>query len=146
MNLNKYEISLWQEDAYWFISLGKQGHIYKIVLFQELPEDNRFNLAMGDINIRTMETEFNELSGNGDARTVFATIGEVVKEYTEAHPEREIFVSGNTDDKKRSYSFMTGWYLEEILIDFEVWGLPFGEEFEPFQKDKTYDGILVKRK
>jgi len=146
MNLSKYEISLLREDAYWFVSSGKQRDIYKGVLFQPLPELNRFNLALGDINLQTGQMEFDELSGNGDARKVFATISEIVKVYTEAYPEREIFVSGNTDDKKRSYSFMTGWYLEEILMDFKVWGLLFGQEFEPFQKDKTYDGILVRRK
>src|SRR4051794_26184582 len=111
MKLSIYEISLWQEDAYWFVSTGRQGDVYKGVLFQPLSEPDRFNLAMGDINLETFEMEFDELSGNGDARKVFATIGEIVKGYTDSYPEREIFISGNTDDKKRSYSFLTGWYL-----------------------------------
>lgn len=129
------------------VSIGKQGDIYKGVLFQSLPDNNnRFNPAMGDINLQTGLMEFDELSGNGDARKVFATIGDIVKEYTEIYPDREIFVSGNTKDKKRSYSFMTGWYLEEIRVDFNVWGAIEGDEFEFFEKDKIYDAILVKRK
>ena len=147
MRLEKYEKFLWQQDVYWFVSIGKQGYIYKGVLFQLLPDQsNRFNLAMGDIDLQTGVMEFDELSGNGDARKVFATIGDIVNEYTEIYPDREIFVSGNTEDKKRSYSFMTAWYLEEIKVDFDVWGAEEGDEFEPFEKDKIYDAILVKRK
>lgn len=146
MKLNKYEISLFQKDSYWFVSTGKQGDIYKGVLFQPLPENNRYNLELGDINLQTGKMEFEELSGNGDARKVFATIGEIVKEYTDNYPDREIFVSGNTDDKKRSYSFMTAWYLDDILMDFYVWGADEGGDFEAFEKDKIYDAILVKGK
>lgn len=101
---------------------------------------------MGDINLQTGQMEFDELSGNGDARTVFATIGDIVEEYTSFYPEREIFISGNTEEKKRSYSFMTGWYLEEIRVQFDVWGGNQDGEFEPFEKDKVYDAILVRRK
>lgn len=146
MRLSKYEISLLQKDVYWFVSTGKQGDVYKGVLFQPLPDYNRFNLAMGDINLQSGQIEFEELTGNGDARKVFATIAEIVNEYTAIYPEREIFVSGNTDDKKRSYSFMIAWYLEEITEDFDVWEAEEGGEFEAFEKDKAYDAILVKRK
>jgi hypothetical protein len=149
MKLTKYKKSLYQEDVYWFVSTGKQGDIYKGVLFQNMEDPdhpNWFNLAMGDINLKTGQMEFEELSGNGDARKVFSTIGDIVQEYTDIHPEREIFVSGNTEEKKRSYSFMTSWYLEEIKVNFDVWGADQGGEFEPFEKDKTYDAILVTRK
>jgi hypothetical protein len=149
MKLATYEISLLQKDIYWFVSTGKQGDIYKGVLFQDISSAEnpyRFNLAMGDINLKTGYIEFDELSGNGDARKVFATIGDIVREYTEMYPEREIFVSGNTDDKRRSYSFMTSWYLEEIRVEFDVWGADQGGEFELFKKDKVYDAILVRRK
>ena len=145
MKLPIYPICLWQEDAYWFVSTGSRGDIYKAVLFQPLPEPHRFNLALGDINLQTLEIEFEELSANGDARKVFATIAEIVKEYTARHPQREIFVAGNTDDKKRIYSFLTAWYLNEIREDFRVWGAFSGEDFEPFEKDKVYYSILVKR-
>jgi hypothetical protein len=57
-----------------------------------------------------------------------------------------LFVSGNTNEKKRSYSLMIGFYLEEIRKDFDVWGADEDEEFEQFEKDKIYDAILVKRK
>jgi hypothetical protein len=79
MELNKYQISLFQKDAYWFMSSGKQGTIYKGVLFQQLPQYNWFNLAMGDIDPKSGKIEFDELTGNGDARKVFATIAEIVK-------------------------------------------------------------------
>lgn len=147
MRLEKYDKFLWQKDVYWFVSVGKQGDIYKGVLFQSLPShSNRFNLAMGDINLQTGLVEFDELSGNGDARKVFATVADIIDDYTAIYPEREIFVSGNTTDKKRSYSFMTGWYLHEIKIAFQIWGADEDGEFKPFEKDKIYDAILVKRK
>ncbi len=37
-----------EKYIYWFVSAGKQGDIYKAVLFQSQPlHSNRFNLAMG---------------------------------------------------------------------------------------------------
>ena len=146
MSLSKYEIFLLQKDVYWFVSTGKQGDIYKAVLFQPLQELHRFNLAMGDINLETGEMEFDEMSGNGDARKVFATVGGIVKGYTENYPEREILIVGNTDAKRRSYSLMTSWYLDEIQSDFEVWGALKDEPFERFEKGKLYYSILAKRK
>jgi hypothetical protein len=146
MELEKYEISLLQKDGYWFVSSGKQGDVYKGVWFQSFPESEWFNLAMGDINLQTGKVEFDELTGNGDARRVFATVGEIVRRSTASFPERKIFMSGNTPDKRRSYSFMTGWYLDEIQEEFDVWGAHTGGEFQSFEKDKVYDAILVKRK
>jgi len=48
MNLNQYKFYTNDENSFWFISNGKAGKIIKAVLFQELPEENRFNMAMGD--------------------------------------------------------------------------------------------------
>ena len=52
-----------------------------------------------------------KLSGNGDARRIFATIAEIVKHYTEVHPNREIFLIGNTLEKNRTYSRITGAFF-----------------------------------
>ncbi|MEJ7676497.1 MAG: hypothetical protein WKG06_01170 [Segetibacter sp.] len=48
MNLSKYEVSRINERQYWFISLGRKGHIPKIINFQKTIENDIFNLAMGD--------------------------------------------------------------------------------------------------
>lgn len=146
MELNRYEKFLLENDVYWFVSTGRRGDIYKGVWFQKLPEENRYNLALGDIDGKTGLVEFHELSGNGDARMVFATIADIVDEYTATHPDREIFVSGNSPDKKRSYSLMIARYLGEIRLEFDLWGANVGEAFREFEPDEMYDAILLKRK
>lgn len=109
MKLSRYPAYKDNENSFWFISNGKAGNIAKAVFFQELPEENRFNLAMGDYQKVTDEINFKELTNNGDARKVFVTIAHIVEYYTSKHPEREIFLAGNTNDKKRAYSIMGVW-------------------------------------
>lgn len=87
MRLSKYPVNIHDENTYWFISTGRTGNIIKAVLFQELPEDNRVNLAMGDAG-KTGEINFEDLSNNGDTRKVFNTIGKIVKNYTKSHPRK----------------------------------------------------------
>lgn len=145
MRLSKYQVYQANEDAFWFVSTGPKGKIIKAVLFEELDAPNRFNLGMGDWNRETDTIEDLELSGNGDARKIFATIAEIVRIYTNDNPEREIFLTGNTDDKKHTYSIMTSAFLEEITVGFNLWGA-IGEDFEPFEKGKVYAAILLKRK
>ncbi|HEX8277161.1 MAG TPA: hypothetical protein VF540_00640 [Segetibacter sp.] len=39
---------------------------------------------------------------------------------------------------------MASAFLDEITIDFDLWGA-MGEEFEPFEKGKIYTAILLKK-
>jgi len=115
-------------------------------VFEELNEQNRFNLGMGDYNETKGEVNDINLTNNRDARKVFATIGEIVKAYTSLYPDREIFITGNTIKKKDIYSIMISAFLNEISNEFYIWGANAGEEYEIFEKDKIYEVILVKRK
>ncbi|HEX8277162.1 MAG TPA: hypothetical protein VF540_00645 [Segetibacter sp.] len=91
MRLSKYQVYQANEDAFWFISTGPMGEITKAVLFDEIGIPNRFNLGMGDWDQETDTIEDLELSGNGDARKIFATIAEIVKHlYCRACRERDI--------------------------------------------------------
>ncbi len=148
MRLSKYRAYQDKEDKnwFWFESIGLKGTITKAVVFEELPEPNRFNLGMGDYNETKGEVDDINFTNNGDARKVFATIGEIVKAYTSLHPEREIFITGNTIGKKDIYSIMVSAFLTEINNEFNIWGANVGGEYETFRKDKIYDAILVKRK
>lgn len=65
MRLSKYPVNIHDENTYWFISIGKKGSIIKAVLFQELLEENRVNLAMGDTD-KTGKINFEDLSNNSD--------------------------------------------------------------------------------
>ncbi len=148
MRLSKYQIYQDSEDEnwFWFESTGLKGTIIKAVVFEELNEQNRFNLGMGDYNETKGEVNDINLTNNRDARKVFATIGEIVKVYTSLYPDREIFITGNTIKKKDIYSIMISAFLNEISNEFYIWGANAGEEYEIFEKDKIYEVILVKRK
>lgn len=146
MKIRNYQAYRNDENTFWFISNGTRGEIIKHITFQKLPASNQYNLALGDYNVETNEIEYSELSNNGDARKVFATVGVIVQNYTTAFPGREIFVMGNSSEKSRAYNFMVSAYYSEIIEMFEVFGAYGGEFFEPFIKDKIYDAILVRRK
>lgn len=145
MNLTTYDFFINDENSFWFKSDGKAGSIIKAVLFQELPEENRFNLAMGDFEGGS-GINFSNLSNNRDTRKVFSTVGSIVLEYLTVFPTREIFIAGNTQKKRDLYSFMVSAYIEEISQTFDIFGADEGELFEEFVKDKIYDNILVRRK
>ena len=148
MRLKKYKVYQTDEDYFWFTSTGHMGEVIKVVIFEDVqqPGVDRYNLAMGDYDPIAGKAEYEELTGNNDARTVFATIADIVDHYTEQYPGRQIFVKGNTKKKERLYSVMISNYIANISVDFNVWGVDIDQSPVPFEIGKVYPGILVKRK
>lgn len=147
MELDHYDINNYpgRDDVYWFKSKGLQREVIKIVEIQEMDVENRYNLSLGDYT--NGEVNYSVISNNRDTKVVMASIALIVEEYTKQHPERELFVIGDTPLKTRLYQMHLSNNLHEIQKEFYVWGQrDIGMEFEIFEKGKQYTSFLVKRK
>ena len=67
MDLPKYQISTNEDQSVFkFLSIGPNSKITKIVLYQPMNEPDLYNLALGDLDIRTGEMDFEITTNNGD--------------------------------------------------------------------------------
>ena len=59
MELPKYQISTKEDQTVFkFVSDGPNGKITKIVLYQPMNEPDLYNLALGDLDSKTREIDF----------------------------------------------------------------------------------------
>ena len=96
MNLPQYDI-IHDETPYiyQFISEGKKGKIYKVVIFQETETKGFFNLGFGDKDIETGELlDDTIVSDNGDSEKVLATVVATVYLFTNENPDAYIYAEG----------------------------------------------------
>ena len=67
MELPKYQISTNEDQTVFkFVSDGPNGKIIKIVLYQPMNEPDLYNLALGDLDYKTGEIDFDIRTNNGD--------------------------------------------------------------------------------
>ena len=131
-------------ELFEFISIGNKGEIVKIVQFMKVSE-NLYNLGFGDKNSETGEISDIIVSNNGDSRKVLATVASSIYAFTSKHPMAFVFATGSTKARTRLYQIGIANNLDEILIDFEVFGL-LNEKIEKFRKGVNYQGFFVKRR
>jgi hypothetical protein len=131
-------------EVFEFISAGDKGEIVKIVQFLQI-SDNLYNLGFGDKNLETGEISDIIVSNNGDSRKVLATVAASVYAFTGKYPNAFVFATGSTKARTRLYRIGISNNLDEILQNFEVFGLMNGK-LKNFRKGENYQGFFVKRK
>lgn len=148
MKLPQYDIT--QDETpytYQFISEGKRGKIYKIVIFQETEAKGFFNLGFGDKDNETGELlDDTIVSDNGDSEKVLATVVAIVYLFTDENPDAYIYAEGSTPSRNRLYRKGITKFLKQALKDFYIYGLVSEEVMEPFDPNGNYIGFLVHRK
>lgn len=99
---------------------------------------------MGDfINGRI---DYENVTDNGDAAEVLATIAIIAEHYNTIFHDHSIFITGDTFIKIRFYQMHISNNLEEIQkAGYLVKGYLHGASPEPFIKGKNYIAFLVKR-
>lgn len=146
LKFDRYELS---SDSglttFEFISEGPNGRISKIVQFSETNTNGIFNLGFGDRVPSTNEIDDLVISNNGDSRKVLATVAATVYAFTEKRPNAWIYVAGSTRSRTRLYRIGISNNLDDILADFEVFGLIRGT-WRRFRKNGDYEAFLIKRK
>ncbi len=144
MNLKIYPHKAFPDsNTFEFISKGPAGKIRKVVCFQPTEIIDVYNLAFGD----KKESHIDDLSvsNNGDKEIILATVAHLVDVFTEAFPSAWIFATGSTPSRTRLYQIAIHKYINEIEMQFEVYG-ELEEKWEPFTPKKNYQGFLVRKK
>lgn len=146
MKLPRYELKAEKSlMVFEFVSEGTKGQIPKLIKYSETNLKDMYNLAFGDKNAETGEIDDRVVSNNGDSEKVLATVVSTVYAFSDKYPDAWIFATGSTRVRTRLYRMGITKYINEIHVDFEVYGLR-ENEWEPFEKEIEYDAFLVKRK
>ena len=128
-----------------FTSIGTKGEIPKLVQFSQTNLKDVYNLGFGDKNKKTGEIDDKVISNNGDSQKVLATVVATVYAFTDKYPNVWVYATGITKARTRLYRIGITNNLDEILEDFELYGLQTGE-WQEFAKGVEYEAFLVKRK
>ena len=147
MNLPTYDVELKSEEPYSFefFSEGKNGKIQKLIIYQEI-EENFFNLAFGDKDLKTGKLNDKSISDNGDTEKVLATVVATLYRFTDQFPDVYVYAKGSTDSRNRLYRMSITKYLTQALEDFFIYGiLPNGQTIS-FVPNFEYIGFIIHRK
>jgi hypothetical protein len=147
--MNRYEGYSFTDSSsdatvYEFASLGPNGHIKKIVQFNQTRDKTVYNLAFGNITNDGSIDDYTT-NNNKDRDKILATIAAIVYDFTTRFPKCYIFFVGSTKERTRLYRMAISLNYEELSKTFIIWGLKEGGELEPFIKNKNYQGFLIKR-
>lgn len=147
MKLDRYEFKSGDTFlTYKFLSEGPKGKIQKLVQFTLINQENQFfNLAFGDKNLKTGEIDDMIITDNGDSEKVLATVVSAVYAFCDKVPKAWIYATGSTAARTRLYKMGINKYFYIVQEDFEVFGLA-ENEWERFIKGKNYQAFVVQRK
>lgn len=146
----KYEdIIVFDEfKQYFFTSVGPNGNISKVVQFSQIEDTDIFNLAFGN---KLEDGSLDDLAKNDnkDRNKILATVVFTISFFLDEYPEKIIYFSGSTPERTRLYRMAITINLEELLLDFEIFGI--FQQLEsfisvPFEKGVDYFGFLIKKK
>ena len=146
MDLPSYSLDLEESSStYYFESIGRRGVIQKAITFSEIESNGLYNLALADIDPDTDGLEYSVITDNGDTSKILATVYQAIKDYTQRHPERPIFIAGSSSTRNRLYRMAINHSILEIFKDFAVFGLKLGD-WELFKPLESYEFFLVIRR
>jgi hypothetical protein len=146
MKLEQYHLKA--EDSllvFEFTSVGPKGHIPKLIKFSNTNLKDLYNLAFGDKDLNTGEINDLAISNNGDSEKILSTVVGAVYAFTNEFPNSYVYATGSNKARTRLYRMGITKYLNEILKDYEIFGLR-NYEWEHFEKGIEYEAFLAKRK
>ena len=146
MKLPRYQLASGDNlTTFEFISEGPRGEIVKLIQFTKTNYKDVFNLAFGDKNKKTGRLDDKVISNNGDSEKVLASVVDGLYAFTYQNPEAWIYATGSTKARTRLYRMGITKYLNEIKVDYEIFG-EVKKKWFLFEKGKEYDAFLVRRK
>lgn len=148
MNKTKY---LYKSEGFFkvfeFVSEGPKGQIRKMVQYTDTGTENVFNLAFGDYDENTDNINDISITNNGDSTKVLATLASTVYAFTEKYPNAWVFATGSTVVRTRLYRMGITNNIEEIIADFDVYGLTTDTNiWEEFIIGEDYEAFLITKK
>jgi hypothetical protein len=146
LELKKYSLETSSSFLnYEFISKGPKGHIRKKIVFKEVDGSGVFNLGFGDVDEITGEIDDFVVTNNRDTLVVMSTVAAAVVQFLEKYPDKYVFAIGSTPARSRLYNIGIAKYLQEITIDFHVFGY-IENEWRPFKPAIRYQAFLIRKK
>ncbi len=147
MKIDKYPVIVGESSmVFQFTSEGIRGSISKLVIYSETHLHNFYNLGFGDKDDVTGKIDDEIITNNGDSEKVLATVASTLYTFTDKFPEAMVFATGSTKARTRLYRMGISNNLDEIQVDFEIFGLVGEKDWQPFQKQIEFEAFLVKRK
>ena len=146
MKLPRYE-SLTEGNAelFTFVSEGPKGSIKKLIVYTQMLEKDIYNLAFGDFNEDTGKIDDRVITNNNDSQKVLTTVASSLYVFTDKHPNVWVYATGSNTARTRLYRRGITANIDEILADFEVYGLQ-NDLWQPFEKGEDYEAFLAKPK
>lgn len=142
-----YDYRRVSSKMYFFTSKGKRP-IKKAVMFTQF-EPNVYNLGFGDLS---SAGEINDMtiSNNGDISKVFATIIDIIQDFTSVYPSASIYFCGSTKQRTALYNRMVRTYYQIFSERFVITAsAKTKNEIKevPFDPSSTelYFGFYIKR-
>lgn len=130
-----------------FISEGSRGLVKKMVTYTFTGSENIYNLGFGDYNEITKSIDDKSVTNNGDSQKVLATVASTIYAFTQKYPTAWIFATGSTSVRTRLYRMGITTNIEEIKVDFDVYGLSTEtSEWEEFVIGEDYLAFLITKK
>lgn len=146
MELPKYQISTNEDQTIFkFVSDGPKGKVTKIVIYQPMNEPDLYNLALGDLDLKTGEIDFDITTDNGDRDKILATISETVYSFLFNRPHCSIHFKGSDPVRTRLYQIAISSYLHELSVDFEILG-KLKYDLLRFTKGVNYEAFVIQLK
>ena len=147
MRLTKYDTVVSADyTIYEFTSVGKNGAVPKVVVYTPLFLDDVYNLGFGDVDATTGDWTDTITTDNGDYRIVLATVASTVISFLVTHPGASVYATGNTDNRNELYRRGIEHVLREIEPDYDIQGQTHEDEWETFERNRSYEAFLIKRR
>jgi len=137
MNQKAYLYNTIDPKTYRFTSEGKRT-IVKLVEFTPTGQPNMFNLGFGDL-LPDGKMDDKTISDNGDMKKVFATVIQIVIDFTAKYPFLKIFFSGSSPGRTKMYCRILKTYYAAFSPKFRITGL-IEQESEIIEVD--YDPVI----
>jgi hypothetical protein len=132
------------KTQYFFQSEGKQGVIWKIVIFTHIIDD-LWNLGFGDIDVNTGQIDGQIVTNNQDVAKVLGTVAEITHTFFADFPERSIEIKPVDERRKRLYNYVFQKHFKDIGVSFYVIG-SLNKEEESYSPNNFYDTFKLKLK
>jgi hypothetical protein len=146
MKLERYELKT-ESDlmSFEFVSEGPKGKISKLIQYSKTQYANIYNLSFGDKDPITGKIDDTIITNNGDSWKILNTIASTVYTFLDRYSEAWIYAQGSNKTRTRLYRIGLAKNLNEIMIDFELYGIR-NSEWQKFEKNMEYDAYLLRKK
>ena len=133
-----------QNTRFQFQSIGKRGIFEKVISFSPLSEII-FNLALLDYNPVTGEENDLSITDNGDLHQIMATVMKAILLFLDKHPEKVIYIKGNTESRTRLYQISINKVYPDLQHELLILGQQ-NENWHDFKVNESFDSFLIAKK